>query len=550
MSSIAGISTQVPLLAYAVALVALPIFSFLGFYLWATPNSLKDSRRRHLPPGPRGLPFLGNYLELSKPDTFRFHVQEWARQYGEIFYTRVGGSDYIWLSSPRMVKELMDKRSAIYSSRPPTPLAGDTASAGRRQLFMAYGPSYRTVRRIAHSLLNITISTSYQPIQDLESKQLMYDLLHDPDNFYDHNRRYSSSVVVTATYGHRIPNWDAEIVKNIYKVVNNLQSFASPGMWLVDTFPELRFLPQWMMGNWRTFGQKCFEHDSPIYLKLWRNLKQEVDEDRANPCFARDFYLSDPAKQGLDKLQAAYQTGGLVEAGSETTSAYQNTFILMMLQNPAVARKAQDEIDRVVGSKRLPAWEDEKDLPYLRATIKELLRTRPPNKIGIQHSTTEDDWFEGYFIPKGTVVFLNWWSINHDPTHWEKPEEFMPERYLNHPLTAAAYLNTADPNDRDHFSYGAGRRVCPGVHLAEKSLFLNIARVLWAFDLSKKVDEKGTFTEPEAGMMPGWMTIPLPFACDIRCRSEEKAKLIERTWTEVKKGLEPDGDIPAGYYRN
>ena len=409
MSSIAGISTQVPLLAYAVALVALPIFSFLGFYLWATPNSLKDSRRRHLPPGPRGLPFLGNYLELSKPDTFRFHVQEWARQYGEIFYTRVGGSDYIWLSSPRMVKELMDKRSAIYSSRPPTPLAGDTASAGRRQLFMAYGPSYRTVRRIAHSLLNITISTSYQPIQDLESKQLMYDLLHDPDNFYDHNRRYSSSVVVTATYGHRIPNWDAEIVKNIYKVVNNLQSFASPGMWLVDTFPELRFLPQWMMGNWRTFGQKCFEHDSPIYLKLWRNLKQEVDEDRANPCFARDFYLSDPANQGLDELQAAYQTGGLVEAGSETTSAYQNTFILMMLQNSTVARKAQDEIDRVVGSKRLPAWEDEKDLPYLRATIKELLRTRPPNKIGIQHSTTEDDWFEGYFIPKGTVVFLNWW---------------------------------------------------------------------------------------------------------------------------------------------
>lgn len=99
-------STQVPLLAYAVALVALPIFSFLGFYFWATPNSLKDSRRRHLPPGPRGLPFLGNYLELSKPDTFRFHVQKWARQYGEIFYTRVGGSDYIWLSSPRLVSTL------------------------------------------------------------------------------------------------------------------------------------------------------------------------------------------------------------------------------------------------------------------------------------------------------------------------------------------------------------------------------------------------------------------------------------------------------------
>ena len=122
----------------------------------------------------------------------------------------------------------------------------------------------------------------------------------------------------------------------------------------------------------------------------------------------------------------------------------------------------------------------------------------------------------------------------------------MPERYLNHPLPAAAYLNAADPMDRDHFSYGAGRRVCPGVHLAEKSLFLNISRVLWAFDLSKKKDLSGESIEPESGMVPGWMTIPLPFVCDIRCRSDEKRQLIERVWAEAKKGLKPDGDIPDG----
>ena len=242
-----------------------------------------------------------------------------------------------------------------------------------------------------------------------ESKQLMYDLLRDPDNFYDHNRRYSSSVIVTATYGHRMPNWDAEIVKNIYKVVNNLQNVATPGMWLVDTFPELRHFPEWMFGNWRTFGRKCVEHDSPIYLKLWRNMKQEVDEGRANSCFARDFHLSNPEKQGFDELQAAYQTGGLVEAGSETTSAFLNSFILTMLRNPRVVKKAQEEIDSVVGPGRLPVWDDEKNLLYLRAITKELLRSRPPNKIGIQHYTTEDDWYDGYFIPKGTVAVLDWW---------------------------------------------------------------------------------------------------------------------------------------------
>ena len=406
ISSMPTVSTLPALLA---AVICFPVLSFLGFYLWVMPNTLKDSRRKHLPPGPPGLPFVGSFFEMGDADTFRYKVQKWAEQYGEIFYTKMGGSDYIYLSSPRAVKELMDKRSAIYSSRPPAPLAGDVASAGRRQLFMPYGPSYRVVRRIAHSLLNINVSTSYQPVQDLESKQLMYDLLHDPSNFYDHNRRYSASVILTVAYGHRAPDWNAPLVKNIYKVVNNLQLFSTPGMFLVDSFPSLQHFPQWMFGNWRTFGKKCFEHDSPIYLKLWRDMKQEVDEGRANPSFAKDFYLSDPEKQGLDELQAAYQTGGLVEAGSETTSAFLNAFTLTMAKNPDIVRKGQEEIHRVVGGDRLPTFEDEKDLPYIRGIIKELLRTRPPNKFGIQHYTTEDDWYEGMFIPKGTVVVLNWW---------------------------------------------------------------------------------------------------------------------------------------------
>jgi hypothetical protein len=75
---------------------------------------------------------------------------------------------------------------------------------------------------------------------------------------------------------------------------------------------------------------------------------------------------------------------------------------------------------------------------------------------------------------------------------------------------------------------------------------VNIARVLWAFNLAKKKDAEGSEIEPEAGMVPGWMTIPLPFVCEITCRSEQKKALIEDVWAQAKKGLKPDGDIPDG----
>src|SRR2546423_9082753 len=154
---------------------------------------------------------------------------------------------------------------------------------------------------------------------------------------------------------------------------------------------------------------------------------------------------------------------------------------MVCLRYPHVMRKIQEEIDRVVGSKRLPVWEDEMNLPYLRAAIKgiltllrsltsELLRWRPVNKFGMNHHLIEDDWFKGHFLPKDSVIMLNWWAIHYDEERYPDPGNFIPERYLNHTLPAADYIAIGNPYKRDHFTYGAGRRACPGVHVAEKSM--------------------------------------------------------------------------------
>ncbi|EXJ86782.1 hypothetical protein A1O3_03736 [Capronia epimyces CBS 606.96] len=520
--------------AFWLALTVLAVVPTYVLYNFV-PNTFKDPRRRHLPPGPKGLPLVGNLFDLADSELVRGKARKWHQQYGDIFYTKIGGTDYIWLSSPKVVRDLMDKKSGIYSSRSPAPFAQDVASGGRRQLFMQYGPEWRQLRKASHSLLNSTTATKYQPIQDFESKQLMIDLIESPERFYEHNRRYSSSVIMLVTYGYRLPTWQHPLVKKIYDILDNLTEMTAPGAHAVDSFPSLAAWPQFLLGNWRTSAERVFEHDSKVYLELWDELKTKVDKGVAAECFVKDFYLNNPQKFGIDDLLAAYTCGGLVEAGSETTATTLNNFVLAMLLYPEAAAKAQAEIDHVVGSDRLPTWEDEKDLAYVRALVKEVLRWRPVNKFGMPHCTSEDDWYEGYFIPKGSVVILNWWAIHFDPKLYSHADEFDPSRYLNKPLPAADYINANDPYERDHFTYGAGRRVCPGVHVAERSLYINIVRTLWGFNISKAVGTDGGIIEPETEMVRGFLSVPKPFTADITIRSAKHAAVMRKAFDQSQE---------------
>jgi cytochrome P450 len=161
-----------------------------------------------------------------------------------------------------------------------------------------------------------------------------------------------------------------------------------------------------------------------------------------------------------------------------------------MIAFPEVQRRAQAEIDAVVGRDRLPTFADAPRLPYVRAIIKEVLRWRPSLPSGFPHAVSEDDWYEGMFIPKGTICIPSIWHCNHDRAVFGKDaDEFRPERHLDeHGESLPGPIET---NRAGHVGFGFGRRICVGKELANDSLFINTARMLWAAKLERARDESG-----------------------------------------------------------
>ncbi|KAK5080715.1 hypothetical protein LTR05_008419 [Lithohypha guttulata] len=502
----------------------------------------KPPKGLSLVPGPRSWPLVGNTLQL-KPQPQR-QFQAWAQRYGEVFKIRMGWYDWVFVNDPAAVKEIFDKQSAVTSGRVPMPVASDLISDGKRFLLMGYTAEWRKLRAIVHKLLTPKVSATFRPSQELEAKQLIYDVYRDSQrldetSFYMHVRRYTTSVVMTSTYGRRIPQWDCEDVREVYGLMKEFSDATAPGAFVADMIPPLAsFIPlglQW----WRPRAQRYSRRQTSLWMKYWTDLRRAINEKRAPDCFVKQFAETDYIKQGIDEVQAAYVAGTMIEAGSETTSSALNSAIKYLAAFPEVQAKANRELTEIVGDVRSPTFEDEEQLPYIRAMVKEILRIRPVTNIGTPHFTTADIQYKDFHIPKGTVVSINQYALHFD-SRYERPNDFIPDRYLNHPLKAGAYSGHPDPYERDHFGFGAGRRICPGMHLAENSLLITLAKILWAFEILPPVGKNG---QPEKvdisddSYEDGGNTLPKPYRIRFQVRNERRADVLVADWEQARAGL-------------
>ncbi|KAF1914656.1 cytochrome P450 [Ampelomyces quisqualis] len=515
------------LFAVVVAFVALTVFR------------LRKVGRRPpgYPPGPPTWPLIGN-LHLMPKEKPHLQFQKWAEEYGPIYSLILGTKVMVVLSSDQAIKDLLDKRSAIYSSRPDMYL-GMVVSGGMRMLLMEYGDTWRMVRKIVHNNLNIKAARTYVPYQELENKAMLMGLLEKPDLFFDHIRRYTNSLTTQMIFGFRTTSIDDPKLKQLFHGFEKFSNVVgTQTAALLDLFPILRRLPD-MVLPLRRYAKELHKKELELYVGHWLDVKKAIKEKTARPSFCIDLVRAQDA-EGFSDLLAGYVSGSLLEAGSDTTAATLVGFVQAMLLFPNVAKAAQEELDRVCGDE-FPTLDDMPDLPYIRGLIKESLRWMPTDILGVPHAVIRDDEYMGYTIPKGAGVMWNVWAVHMDPKRHPDPRRFDPARYAHDNQTAAEAANNADASKRDHFVFGAGRRLCQGMHIAERSLFLAIARMLWAFDLRLALDADGNEVKPDADdLTEGLMVCPRPFPARIVPRDEAKVARVRAEWSKMEDVLDDD----------
>jgi len=326
------------------------------------------------------------------------------------------------------------------------------------------------------------------------------------------------------TYGYKAQEHGDRILDAAQRLNKFAIETILPGALLVNYLHCLRHIPEWLPWlSYKPLARIGHNLGNEVLYPPLQFVKESILNGTALPSLAlENFQEVERLKLSGSEREKAEETiagalASIFSAGAETTASAMKFFFVAMLLYPDIQQKAQDELDSVIGRDRLPTFEDRPRLPFIDAVCKEILRWRPVTPLALPHAAMKDDIYDGFFIPKGAVVIPNSWAMLHDPTLYPEPDIFKPERFIN---TDGSLRD--DPNLASAF--GFGKRICPGRHVVDATLFIVVASLLAAFNIKRG---EGGGSKPSDYTFTGTLSSrPDPFSCSFIPRDEKARELI------------------------
>ncbi|KAE8870280.1 hypothetical protein PTNB29_00624 [Pyrenophora teres f. teres] len=456
--------------------------AILGLLLYRVLYGTDKPKIKGLPEIP-GLPLVGSLPELG--DYHCKVARGWAKKYGPVFQVRMGNRRIVFANSFDSIRHLWITNQSAMISRPMLHTFHKviSSSQGFTVGTSPWDESCKNRRRAAATALNRPAVQSYMPLIDLESTVSIKELLHDSKNGEldldprAYWQRYALNTSLTLNYGYRIDgNKDAPLLKEIVDVERGIGNFRSTSNNWQDYVPLLRLLPG------TNKEATSFRKRRDVYInRLLNVLKEKIKNGTDKPCITGNILKDPEAKLSHDEITSICLT--MVSAGLDTVPA--NLIMgIAYLASPAgqkIQQRAYDEIVKVYPNN--DAWErclHEEKLPYITALYKEILRYWVVLPMSLPRESTHDIEWNGVVFPTGTTFYMNAYAANYDAEHFDNPQEFNPDRYLN----------VAEGGGTLHYGYGAGSRMCLGSHLANRELFTAFVKLISAFKFTPPVDPR------------------------------------------------------------
>ncbi|KAF7348388.1 Cytochrome p450 [Mycena sanguinolenta] len=450
--------------------------------------------RLPFPPGPKPRFLLGNLLDMPHKMPWITYT-EWGKQYGDVVHAQVFGQHILILNSIKAATELLEK-------------AHDHLFGQAKHSYdFSHGMGFRfrfyaVLRQMAGGdcFINTSVETLSLPITRFTSEKfetccvacfplrttLPRTQKRDSILFHYGSMILSSSslgaaIILDTVYGYDLKSTDDRFVHLPEETAERLTENMLPGACIVNTLPFLRHFPSWFPGcSFHEFARDTRDLVVEMKNAPFDFVKQNMQNGSGRPSVLRELLeRNDTHSTSGEQEEVMKDVAGVAYvAAVDTTTTTLIVSIMALALNPEVAKKAQNELDAVVG-----------------LVFREVFRWRPILPFVVPHATSDDDIYEGYFIPKGTMVLPNVWAMVHDESMYPNPDRFDPERFLN----ADGQLNADD----QILGFGFGRRACVGRYAADATVWATIVSVLSTFDIAKAKDETGKEIEIEPAFSDG-----------------------------------------------